>query len=222
MAGSGTEHLSSQRCVHIGQNNPASRTLINGDRRFLPQWQIGQRMKQATLCYHLVPWLRTPAILPSILLPLTQPATSISLWHLRHEDESHSTVWLSKPEVWKDYIPVVLHKNLQTNLTAFLPQSRGWSCYVNTNTDTFPAPTAQSHWPKAQSPVLRHQPRLANVTCVWSWRVCETTPAITLGKWPTWCIITLYKTFIIIILYMFRATLCSSSGGRIVLIQHLV
>jgi len=43
-----------------------------------------------------------------------------------------------------------------------------------------------------------------------------------LGKWPTWCTITLYKTFIIIILYMFRATLCSSSGGRIVLIQHLV
>jgi hypothetical protein len=36
-------------------------------------------------------------------------------------------------------------------------------------------------------------------------------------KWPTWCTITLYKTFIIIILYMFRTTLCSSSGGRIVL-----
>jgi hypothetical protein len=44
----------------------------------------------------------------------------------------------------------------------------------------------------------------------------------TLGKWPTWRTITLYKTFIIIILYMFRATLCSSSGGRIVLIQHLI
>jgi len=34
--------------------------------------------------------------------------------------------------------------------------------------------------------------------------------------------LTLYKTFIITILYMFPATLCSSSGGRIVLIQHLV
>ena len=43
-----------------------------------------------------------------------------------------------------------------------------------------------------------------------------------LGKWPTWFTIALYKTFIIIILYMFRATLCLSSGGRIVLIQHLV
>ena len=47
-------------------------------------------------------------------------------------------------------------------------------------------------------------------------------PGTTLGKWPTWCTIALYKTFIIIILYMFRATLCSSSGGRIVLIQHLL
>jgi len=34
--------------------------------------------------------------------------------------------------------------------------------------------------------------------------------------------IVLYSTFVIIILYMFRATLCSSSGGRIVLIQQLV
>jgi len=33
---------------------------------------------------------------------------------------------------------------------------------------------------------------------------------------------TLYKTFIILIPYMFRATLCSLSGGQIVLIQHLV
>ena len=47
-------------------------------------------------------------------------------------------------------------------------------------------------------------------------------PGTTLGKWPTWRTITLYNTFIIIILYMFRATLCSSSGGQIVLIQHLV
>jgi len=39
-----------------------------------------------------------------------------------------------------------------------------------------------------------------------------------LGKWPSWCTITLYNTFIIIILYMFRATLCSSAGEQIVLI----
>jgi len=47
-------------------------------------------------------------------------------------------------------------------------------------------------------------------------------PGTTLGNWPTWCTITLYKTSIIITLYMFRTTLCSSSGGRILLIQHLV
>jgi len=42
------------------------------------------------------------------------------------------------------------------------------------------------------------------------------------GKWRTWCKIMIYNTFIVIILYMFRATVCSSSGGQIVLIQHMV
>jgi len=42
-----------------------------------------------------------------------------------------------------------------------------------------------------------------------------------LGTWPTWCTIKLYNTIIIVILYMFRATLCSLSG-QIALIQHLV
>ena len=41
-------------------------------------------------------------------------------------------------------------------------------------------------------------------------------PGRTLGKWPTWSTIILYNTFIIIMLYMFRATLCSSPGGQIV------
>jgi len=47
-------------------------------------------------------------------------------------------------------------------------------------------------------------------------------PGITLGKWPTCCTIMLYKTFIIVILYMFLATPYSSWGGWIVLIRHLV
>ena len=47
-------------------------------------------------------------------------------------------------------------------------------------------------------------------------------PGVTLDKRPNLCTITLYKTFIIVILYMFGATLCSSSVGRIALIQHLV
>ena len=37
---------------------------------------------------------------------------------------------------------------------------------------------------------------------------------ITSGKWPTWCTILLYNTFISI-LYMFRANTCSSSGGQL-------
>jgi hypothetical protein len=41
-----------------------------------------------------------------------------------------------------------------------------------------------------------------------------------LGKWPNWCTILSYV--FISILFMFRATSCSSSGESIVLIQHLV
>ena len=45
---------------------------------------------------------------------------------------------------------------------------------------------------------------------------------LNLRQWPTWyTIIVFYNTFIII-LYMFRALYCSSSGGWIVLMQHLV
>jgi len=59
-------------------------------------------------------------------------------------------------------------------------------------------------------------------TCLKLFIVVQTFIAMTLGKWPNWCTITLYNTFIIIILYMFRATLCSSSGGQIVFTQHLI
>jgi len=41
-----------------------------------------------------------------------------------------------------------------------------------------------------------------------------------LGKWPTWRTILLY--LFISIIYMFRATSCSSSGESIVSIQHVV
>jgi len=41
-----------------------------------------------------------------------------------------------------------------------------------------------------------------------------------LGKWPTWRTILFYVFSTI--LYMFRATPCSSSGESIVSIQHLV
>ena len=42
------------------------------------------------------------------------------------------------------------------------------------------------------------------------------------SKWPTWRTIPLFYNTFITVLYMFRATSCSSSGGQIVLIQHLV
>ena len=39
-------------------------------------------------------------------------------------------------------------------------------------------------------------------------------PDITSGRWPTWCTVFLYNTFILI-LYMFRANTCSSSGVQL-------
>ena len=42
------------------------------------------------------------------------------------------------------------------------------------------------------------------------------------SKWPTWRTINLFYNRFITVLYMFRATSCLSSGGQIVLIQHLV
>jgi len=42
------------------------------------------------------------------------------------------------------------------------------------------------------------------------------------SKWPTWHTILLFYNTFITVLYMFRTTSCSSSGGQIILIQHLV
>ena len=42
------------------------------------------------------------------------------------------------------------------------------------------------------------------------------------SKRPTWRTITLFYNTFVTVLYMFRASSCSSSGGQIILIQHLV
>jgi hypothetical protein len=42
------------------------------------------------------------------------------------------------------------------------------------------------------------------------------------NQWPTWCTNFFNKFITILYMYMFRAITCSSSGGQIVLIQHLV
>jgi len=41
-------------------------------------------------------------------------------------------------------------------------------------------------------------------------------------KWPTWRTIILFYNTFVTIFYMFRETSCSSSGGQIVLMEHLV
>jgi hypothetical protein len=70
-----------------------------------------------------------------------------------------------------------------TNLTDLLLQSRDCSCYVSRRILAPPPLWLQKHTDLcahdfAQSPDLWHQPRLANVTCAWSWRSCGITPAV--------------------------------------------
>jgi hypothetical protein len=69
-----------------------------------------------------------------------------------------------------------------TNLTALMPQSHDFSCYVSRGL-LAPSPLWRLTHDDihaldfVHSPDLWHQPRLANVTCTWSWRLCGITPA---------------------------------------------
>ena len=70
-----------------------------------------------------------------------------------------------------------------TKLTALLPQSRDISCYVSRPILAPPPPWLQKHADLrahdfAHCPDLWHQPRLANLTCFWNWRLCGINPAI--------------------------------------------
>ena len=70
-----------------------------------------------------------------------------------------------------------------TNLTALLPQSRDTSCYVSRPILAPPPLWVQKHTDLrahdfAHSSDLWHQPRLANGTCAWRWRLYGINPAI--------------------------------------------
>jgi hypothetical protein len=69
------------------------------------------------------------------------------------------------------------------NFTAFILQSRDCSFYVSKQTLAPPLLRLQKHtdvrsYDFAHSPCLWHQPRLANITCAWSWRFCGFNSAI--------------------------------------------
>jgi len=71
----------------------------------------------------------------------------------------------------------------RTKHTVLLPQSRDFSYNVSRRMRPYPPPWLQKHTDLcacdfAQSPDLLHQPRLTNVTCAWSWRLCGINPAI--------------------------------------------
>jgi len=70
-----------------------------------------------------------------------------------------------------------------THVTFLLPQSHDCSCYVNTPILAPPPLWLQKHTDLraqdfAHSPDLWHQPRLANVTCPWSWGLHGIAPAM--------------------------------------------
>jgi hypothetical protein len=71
-----------------------------------------------------------------------------------------------------------------TNLTALLPQSHDYSCYVSRPILTPPPRWLQKHTDLrahdlAPYPDLWHHPSLTNLTCAWSWRLCGITPPVT-------------------------------------------
>jgi hypothetical protein len=64
-----------------------------------------------------------------------------------------------------------------TSVTVLLPQSRDCSCYVSGPILTPPPLWLHKHTDLrahdfAHSPDFWHQPRLANLTCTWIWRLC--------------------------------------------------
>lgn len=70
-----------------------------------------------------------------------------------------------------------------TNITILLHQSHDFSYYVSRRILATPRTDwinteLQAH-DFARSPNLSHQPRLAKITCSWSWRICGITPAVT-------------------------------------------
>jgi len=76
-----------------------------------------------------------------------------------------------------------------SNLTALLPQSRDYSCYVSRLIVAPPPHRLHNHTDLrvhdfAHFADFWRQPRLANVTCAWSWRLCGINFAMTAVTYP--------------------------------------
>jgi hypothetical protein len=95
---------------------------------------------------------------------------------------ANSFQWL-----YQDYVhevSVILHENLQAGLllVVLLHQPPDSSCYVSRRILAPPSLALQLHadlraYYFAHCPDLWHNPRLANFTCAWSWRLCGIIPA---------------------------------------------
>ena len=75
-----------------------------------------------------------------------------------------------------------------TNHVALLPQSYDCSCYVSRPTLASSPLWLRKHtvlraYDFAHRLILWHHPRLVNVTCAWSWRLCGINPAVPRMLW---------------------------------------
>jgi hypothetical protein len=91
----------------------------------------------------------------------------------------HSSITSSKSHSFR---PTIFSASL-TNLTVLLPKSRDRSYYVSRRTLAPPSLCLHKHTdPRAHdfahSPDFWHRARIVNITCAWSWRLCEISPAV--------------------------------------------
>jgi hypothetical protein len=99
---------------------------------------------------------------------------------------------------WQNYSRIISKNSPQfctptfsaslTNLMVLSTQPNDCSCYVSKPILAPPPLWLQKHTDLrtrdfGHSPDLWHQPKIANVTCAWSWRLFGIAPAITASKW---------------------------------------
>jgi len=79
-----------------------------------------------------------------------------------------------------------------------------------------------AHWDSYSDTLSVNRIRRVQAVCIFFYKndILETSCVMMLGKWPTWRSILFYV--FTSILYMFRATSCSSSGESFVSVQHLL
>jgi len=95
-----------------------------------------------------------------------------------------------------------------TNLMVLLSLSHYCNYYVSRQILAPPSLLIQKHTVVptqefAHFPYLWHQPRLANVTCVWSWRLCGINPPTQEITWSGSSLFLFHKDYFYIFIYIY-------------------